>query len=173
MTWSPDSRYVLTGGQDDLVSIWSVAERALVARCVGHHSWVTDVKFDPWRCDERNYRFGSVGEDCRLLLWDFSVGMLGRPKAFRQRGSISSHVPVGERKPSTTTVGRFRSSSNLTQVPTADSIKDGEVIHPVEPKVSTAALPPVMSKSIDEHPLCWLGFEADSIITSCKDGKCQ
>jgi hypothetical protein len=52
-----------------------------VARCQGHHSWVTAVCFDPWRCDDRNYRFGSVGEDCRLLLWDFSVGMLHRPKA--------------------------------------------------------------------------------------------
>lgn len=81
VTWSPDGRYILTGGQDDLVSIWSFADELLVARCQGHNSWVTDVKFDPWRCDDRNYRFGSVGEDCRLLLWDFSVGMLGRPKA--------------------------------------------------------------------------------------------
>jgi len=81
VTWSPDGRYILTGGQDDLVSIWSFADGALVARCQGHTSWVTDVKFDPWRCDERDYRFGSVGEDGRLLLWDFSVGMLGRPKA--------------------------------------------------------------------------------------------
>ena len=79
--WSPDGKYVLTGGQDDLVSIWSVAESVIVARCQGHQSWVTAVCFDPWRCDDRNYRFGSVGEDCRLLLWDFSVGMLHRPKA--------------------------------------------------------------------------------------------
>ena len=79
--WSPDGKYALTGGQDDLVSIWSVAESVIVARCQGHQSWVTAVCFDPWRCDDRNYRFGSVGEDCRLLLWDFSVGMLHRPKA--------------------------------------------------------------------------------------------
>lgn len=79
--WSPDGKYVLTGGQDDLISIWSIAEATIVARCQGHHSWVTAVAFDPWRCDDRNYRFGSVGEDCRLLLWDFSVGMLHRPKA--------------------------------------------------------------------------------------------
>lgn len=79
--WSPDGKYVLTGGQDDLVSIWTVAERQIIARCPGHHSWVTAVAFDPWRCGDRNYRFGSVGEDCRLLLWDFNVGMLHRPKA--------------------------------------------------------------------------------------------
>ncbi len=80
VSWSPDGKYMLTGGQDDLVSIWSLNERQIVARCQGHHSWVTAVAFDPWRCDERNYRFGSVGDDCKLLLWDFSVGMLHRPK---------------------------------------------------------------------------------------------
>lgn len=79
--WSPDGKYVLTGGQDDLISIWSFADSALVARCQGHQSWVSAVAFDPWRCDERNYRFGSVGEDGRLCLWDFSVGMLYRPRA--------------------------------------------------------------------------------------------
>lgn len=78
--WSPDGKYIVTGGQDDLVSIWSLAERKIVARCQGHHSWVSAVAFDPWRCDERTYRFGSVGDDCRLLLWDFNVGMLHRPK---------------------------------------------------------------------------------------------
>lgn len=83
--WSPDGKYILTGGQDDLVSIWSLGERRIVARCPGHHSWVTSVAFDPWRCDDRNYRFGSVGEDRRLLLWDFNVGMLHRPKAVSYR----------------------------------------------------------------------------------------
>ena len=82
--WSPDGKYMVTGGQDDLVSIWSLAERKIIARCQGHHSWVSAVAFDPWRCDERNYRFGRVGDDCRLLLWDFNVGMLHRPKAVRE-----------------------------------------------------------------------------------------
>jgi WD40 repeat protein len=84
--WSPDGRYVVTGGQDDLVSIWSLEDSMLVARCQGHNSWVTSVQFDPWRCDERNYRIGSIGEDCRLLLWDFSVGMLHRPRAVSSCG---------------------------------------------------------------------------------------
>ena len=87
--WSPDAKYVLTGGQDDLVSIWCPGESALMARCQGHRSWVTAVAFDPWRCDDRNYRFGSVSEDCRLCLWDFSVGMLHRPKAVSTFSSIS------------------------------------------------------------------------------------
>lgn len=170
VTWSPDGRYVLTGGQDDLVSIWSLADQALVARCVGHHSWVTDVKFDPWRCDDRNYRFGSVGEDCRLLLWDFSVGMLGRPKAMSviHRGSVASHLPAN-RKDSLSTASRLRSTSSLTQTDSMDGSHE-EVVHAVDSKASTAVLPPVMSKAVDEHPLSWVGFEEHCIITSCRDG---
>lgn len=90
--WSPDGQYILTGGEDDLVSIWSLAERNIVARCQGHNSWVNYVAFDPWRCDERNYRFGSVGDDCRLLLWDFSVAMLHRPKAVRV--TLQTRMPL-------------------------------------------------------------------------------
>ena len=139
VTWSPDSRYILTGGQDDLVSIWSAEEGTLVARCQGHQSWVVDVKFDPWRCDERNYRFGSVGEDCRLLLWDFSVGMLHRPRAasVRQRPSVSSAVP---RSRSDTEATRLRSDSNLSN----GSAPHEDIVHPVQPRNRTAILPPVM-----------------------------
>ncbi|KAF9434461.1 hypothetical protein BGZ76_007983 [Entomortierella beljakovae] len=79
--WSPDGKYILTGGQDDLVTIWSFKDLRIVARCQGHQSYVTGVAFDSWRCDERNYRFGSVGEDAKLLLWDFSVSALHKPKA--------------------------------------------------------------------------------------------
>ncbi|KAF9911202.1 hypothetical protein EC991_004426 [Linnemannia zychae] len=90
--WSPDGKYVLTGGQDDLVTIWSFKDQRIVARCQGHQSYVTGVAFDPWRCDERNYRFGSVGEDAKLLLWDFSVGALHKPKAavMQRRGSTAT-----------------------------------------------------------------------------------
>jgi WD40 repeat protein len=154
VTWSPDGRYVLTGGQDDLVSIWSLADQELVARCVGHESWVTDVKFDPWRCDERNYRFGSVGEDCRLLLWDFSVGMLRRPK-LRNRGSMSgrNESVAG----SVVAGGRLRSNSYRAaqQAEGLDGVVDGdvedgndgvvEVVHAVDSMASTARLPPVSS----------------------------
>ncbi|KAF9974129.1 hypothetical protein BGZ73_002599 [Actinomortierella ambigua] len=91
-----------TGGQDDLVTIWSFRDQRIVARCQGHQSYVTGVAFDPWRCDERNYRFGSVGEDAKLLLWDFSVGALHKPKAaaMQRRGSNATVTGgVGAFKP--------------------------------------------------------------------------
>ncbi|KAL9128521.1 MAG: hypothetical protein Q9217_002817 [Psora testacea] len=142
--WSPDGKYVLTGGQDDLVSIWSLHERRIVARCQGHHSWVTAVAFDPWRCDGRNYRFGSVGEDRRLLLWDFNVGMLRRPKAasIRNRASVSSHVPVGRMRAESQATNRLRSNSSLTGHDTDD---DELIEHEVESRTVTAELPPVMA----------------------------
>lgn len=155
---------MLTGGQDDLVSIWSVAECTIVARCQGHQSWVTAVCFDPWRCDDRNYRFGSVGEDCRLLLWDFNVGMLHRPKAVsdpdvlefpitvplthkqssvRQRGSILSRItnnPLQRAETQNTTGSRVRTNSAVS----VDRDEESTIEHPVEPSATTAMLPPVM-----------------------------
>lgn len=181
VTWSPDSRYVLTGGQDDLVSIWSVADHSLVARCVGHESWVRDVKFDPWRCDERNYRFGSVGEDCRLLLWDFSVGMLGRPKIGAHRSSVGNGVPMGREKSHSigaVAANRSRSKSNLSTQPDESVNGAGPEgnggqprVHGVDSKASTASLPPVMNKVVDSHPLSWLGFQEHCIITACDNGE--
>ncbi|KAI2617772.1 WD40 repeat-like protein [Hypoxylon sp. NC1633] len=167
--WSPDGKYALTGGQDDLISIWCPSERALIARCQGHQSWVTSVAFDPWRCDERNYRFGSVGEDCQLCLWDFNVGMLHKPKATsnRQRGSISSRNPILQRAETQgTSSSRLRSDS----VVSAPDAEENDINHPVEPRSRTAILPPVLTKVADKHPLSWIEFTEDAIITGCKTG---
>ncbi|KXJ96765.1 WD domain-containing protein [Microdochium bolleyi] len=173
--WSPDGKYVLTGGQDDLISIWCPSEGALIARCQGHQSWVTAVEFDPWRCDEKNYRFGSVGEDCRLCLWDFNVGMLHRPKAAtRHRESVSSKAPGFQRTDSQGLNGGRDRSESVTTAPEPNGEDEGEddnsIDHPVEPRARTAILPPVMTKAADKDPLSWLAFTADSIMTSCVKG---
>jgi len=177
LAWSPDGVYIATGGQDDLISIWSVSDKSLVARCVGHHSWVSAVSFDAWRCDDKTYRFGSVGQDCRLLLWDFSVGMLRRPRVGSTRPSVSSTI-VG-RNASSTSLSKMNSGSGIRPesrglvggdaAPDADADED-EIMHPVAPRSQVAMLPPVLSQEIDEHPLFWLGFEDDAILTSCKRG---
>lgn len=46
--WSPDGKYIVVGGEDDLVTIWSMQERRVVARGQGHRSWVSVVAFDPY-----------------------------------------------------------------------------------------------------------------------------
>ena len=57
-----------TGGQDDLITIYSPWEQRVVARCQGHSSFVSSLAFDEIRCDGRTYRFGSVGEDNKFIL---------------------------------------------------------------------------------------------------------
>lgn len=147
--WSPDGKYILTGGQDDLVSIWSLADRQIVARCQGHNSYVSCVAFDPWRCDERTYRFGSVGDDCRLLLWDFSVAMLHRPKVLqataRHRNSIvTTNTQTGRIRAESLSTNRVRSDSNMSEKPADENGDDEPVTHPVEPRARTAQLPPIL-----------------------------
>lgn len=46
--WSPDGKYVVTGGEDDLITVWSFVERRVVARGIGHKSWVSVVAFDSY-----------------------------------------------------------------------------------------------------------------------------
>ncbi|KAI0528575.1 hypothetical protein KFK09_001117 [Dendrobium nobile] len=68
--WSPDGKYILTGGEDDLVQVWSMEERKIVAWGEGHNSWVSGVSFDSYwsapnpdgKGENAVYRFGSVGQ---------------------------------------------------------------------------------------------------------------
>ncbi|UYV82399.1 WDR20 [Cordylochernes scorpioides] len=46
--WSPDCKYVVVGGEDDLVTVWSLHQRRVVARGQGHKSWISVVAFDPY-----------------------------------------------------------------------------------------------------------------------------
>lgn len=46
--WSPDGKYIVVGGEDDLVTVWSLHDRRVVARGQGHRSWVSVVAFDPF-----------------------------------------------------------------------------------------------------------------------------
>ena len=46
--WSPDGRYSVTGGEDDLITVWSFEHKRVVARGEGHKSYVNDVAFDPY-----------------------------------------------------------------------------------------------------------------------------
>ncbi|KAI0219273.1 hypothetical protein L0F63_001299 [Massospora cicadina] len=138
--WSPDHKYILTGGQDDLVTIWSKQEHQIVARCQGHKSWVTGVAFDPWRCDEANYRFGSVGDDTQLLLWDFSPQALPKPKMRLRRGSQSVHSVY-----STLTPG-----DKQALMPT---------LHPLIPRNHVVMLQPLMSMAVHSTLCVTWSFE--------------
>jgi hypothetical protein len=98
-----------TGGQDDLITIYSPIEGRIVARCQGHTSYVTSITFDRRRSNARGYRFGSVGEDGKILFWDFSAASLQRPRHghAHHRLSIGSvtDLTAGGRRDETQTAG--------------------------------------------------------------------
>lgn len=108
--FSPDGKYLATGGQDDLVTIWSMKRKAIIARGYGHQSWVRKVAFDNWNCDELSYRVGSVGEDGNLIFWDFSPKTLSRPKAASQ--NTESYMASIANISGTARKGHFRELSS-------------------------------------------------------------
>lgn len=46
--WSPDGKYTVTGGEDDLITVWSFEHKKVIARGEGHKSYVSSVAFDPY-----------------------------------------------------------------------------------------------------------------------------
>ncbi|CAB4068840.1 Dystrophia myotonica WD repeat-containing protein,Catabolite repression protein creC,Probable catabolite repression protein creC [Lepeophtheirus salmonis] len=48
VSWSPDGKYIVCGGEDDLVTVYSFLEKRVVVRGQGHKSWVSVVAFDPY-----------------------------------------------------------------------------------------------------------------------------
>ncbi|KAK1563684.1 hypothetical protein Q3G72_031128 [Acer saccharum] len=156
--WSMDGKYILTGGEDDLVQVWSMEDRKVVAWGEGHNSWVSGVAFDSYWSSPNSdgtgetvmYRFGSVGQDTRLLLWDLEMDEIVVP--FRRgppggsptfsTGSQSAHwdnVPVGTLQP-------------------APSIRD-------VPKLS-----PLVAHRIHTEPLSGVIFTQESVLTVCREG---
>ncbi|XP_058468081.1 WD repeat-containing protein 20 [Malaya genurostris] len=61
--WSPDSKYVVVGGEDDLVTVYSLHEQRVIARGQGHRSWVSVVAFDPFTTSYSNWETGACRED--------------------------------------------------------------------------------------------------------------
>jgi len=95
LAWSPDSRFLAVGGQDDLITLFSPREARVVARCQGHSAFVTSIAFDPGRGEGRGYRFASVGEDGKLIL--VSLGLeRSESERWSESASASEHVNGSE-----------------------------------------------------------------------------
>ncbi|KAJ7256497.1 WD40-repeat-containing domain protein [Mycena haematopus] len=159
VAWSPDGRFIVTGGQDDLLTIFSPWEQRVVARCQGHSSFVSAVAFDDLRCDGRTYRFGSVGEDNKLILWDFSSGALHRPKfqpTHQQRVSMASTVSLA-----------FRRDRSTLYLAGGD---ESRRFHPAPSRNEIAVVQPCLIKPIDGDILSTVVFMPRSILTSTKNG---
>jgi len=167
VAWSPDGRFILTGGQDDLLTIFSPWEQRVIARCQGHTSFVSAVAFDDLRCDGRTYRFASVGEDNKLILWDFSSGALHRPKlqaTHHHRVSMTSTISLAYR--------RDRSALCLPSLLSSPGI-DGKSLpryHPAPARNEIAVVQSVLVKHIDDGLLTDISFLPRALLTSTKSG---
>ncbi|KAF5471794.1 hypothetical protein F2P56_008562 [Juglans regia] len=157
--WSMDGKYILTGGEDDLVQVWSMEDRKVVAWGEGHNSWVSGVAFDSYWSSPNSegtgetimYRFGSVGQDTQLLLWDLEMDEIVVPlrrcppggSPTYSTGSQSSHwdnaSPVGTLQP-------------------APSMRD-------VPKISS-----LVAHRVHTEPLSGLIFTQESVLTVSREG---
>ncbi|XP_010253628.1 PREDICTED: dystrophia myotonica WD repeat-containing protein-like isoform X2 [Nelumbo nucifera] len=156
---SMDGKYILTGGEDDLVQVWSMEDRKVVAWGEGHSSWVSGVAFDSYWSSPNNdgsgenvmYRFGSVGQDTQLLLWDLIMDEIVVP--------LRRCPPGGS--PTYSTGSQSSHWDSICQVGTlqpAPSMRD-------VPKIS-----PLVAHRVHAEPLSGLIFTQESVLTVCREG---
>ncbi|KAJ1829328.1 hypothetical protein LPJ56_000427 [Coemansia sp. RSA 2599] len=151
--WSDDAKYIVSGGKDDLITIWSANEQTIVARCVGHESWVRSIAFDPLgHEDESTYRFMSVGEDSRLIVWDFSLAGLHRPRLSAK--PLSSGMSLRE---------------HLSGRPGVED-SPSDIVHPRMPRDTVPVLQPLVSAAIHDTAMCSLQLTRELLVTACRRG---
>lgn len=156
--WSMDRKYILTGGEDDLVQVWSMEDRKVVAWGEGHNSWVSGVAFDShWSpptsdgtAETVMYRFGSVGQDTQLLLWDLEVDEIVVP--LRRPPGGSPKYGTGSQS------SQWDNACTVTTLQPAPSMRD-------VPKIS-----PVVAHRVHTEPLSGLIFTQESVLTVCREG---
>ncbi|KAJ0817483.1 putative transcription factor WD40-like family [Helianthus annuus] len=155
--WSSDGKYILTGGEDDLVQVWSMEDRKVVAWGEGHNSWVSGVAFDPFWSPQTSedesenavYRFGSVGQDTQLLLWDLAMDELV--------------VPLRRPPGGSPTYSRTQSSH-------WDSVVPVGTLQPAPSTKDVPKLAPLVAHRVHSEPLSGLIFSQESILTASRDG---
>ncbi|XP_017445486.1 dystrophia myotonica WD repeat-containing protein isoform X3 [Rattus norvegicus] len=134
--WSPDGRYVVTGGEDDLVTVWSFTEGRVVARGHGHKSWVNAVAFDPYTTRAEETASASGDGD--------PSGEEEEPEAT----SSDTGAPVSPLPKAGSVTYRFGSAGQDTQFCLWDLTED--VLSPHPPLARTRTLPAAWTQ-----PRCW------------------
>ncbi|OIW05160.1 hypothetical protein TanjilG_02633 [Lupinus angustifolius] len=156
--WSMDGKYILTGGEDDLVQVWSMEDRKVVAWGEGHNSWVSGVAFDSYWTSPNSgengetimYRFGSVGQDTQLLLWDLEM----------------DEIVVSLRRPP----GGSPTYSTGSQSSLWDSVAPLGTLQPAPSMRDVPKISPSVAHHAYTEPLSGLIFTQESVLTACREG---
>ncbi|WBW74556.1 WD repeat protein Wdr20 [Schizosaccharomyces osmophilus] len=165
IAWSPDGKFIVTGGKDDMLSVYSFPQRKLVARCQGHKSWVLGITFDRWRCKDDSYRIASVGLDCQLLLWDFLVSALHRPKS--ALNYVNNHA-----EPSKPTMSDLDDVGDLNVQSGYKGFEQNDItIHPTVSRSLIPIISPITSYTVDEAPVTSVVFQPDCMVTCSLNGR--
>ncbi|KAH9813532.1 catabolite repressor protein [Melampsora americana] len=168
--WSSDGRLIFTGGQDDLVTIYSPLDQRIIARCQGHASFVTGIGYDPWMSDERLTRFASVSDDCKLIFWDLSSASLSRPRLLQfhssnsRRQSMTSTVSLSLHRRRVEQMDHL--NSNLEHHP-----EEVGMVHLAPGRNEVSILQPVMVKEMSVDPLCEIKFMRDKLVIVSRSGQ--
>ncbi|KAF6173118.1 hypothetical protein GIB67_020710 [Kingdonia uniflora] len=157
--WSMDGKYILTGGEDDLVQVWSMDDRKVVAWGEGHGSWVSGVAFDSYwsppssdgSTENNVYRFGSVGQDTQMLLWDLAMDDIV--------------VPLRRCPP-----GGSPTYSTGSQSSHWDNISPLGTLQPAPSMRDVPKLSPLVAHRVDNEPLSGMIFTQESVLTACREG---
>jgi len=145
--WSPDGRFLATGGQDDMLAVYAVPLRSLVLRGQGHASWVTKICFDSQKWSERGYTMVSVGEDGKICFWDLDVLNMKRPRG------VVRHC-FGWRMANSGQTLRRR--------------EQGAIVHALQPRADVPMMGPISAKIIHSDPLTDCIVRDDAIVTCCR-----
>ncbi|HAJ18913.1 MAG TPA: hypothetical protein DCL95_02435 [Rhodospirillaceae bacterium] len=71
---SPDGRYAVTAGFDDIAILWSLEDRSQLARLYGHQAGVNAVSFLPPLTGKTHPRVISASDDGTARIWDGDTG---------------------------------------------------------------------------------------------------
>eukprot|EP01102_Stenamoeba_stenopodia_P017164 TRINITY_DN6112_c0_g1_i2.p1 TRINITY_DN6112_c0_g1~~TRINITY_DN6112_c0_g1_i2.p1 ORF type:complete len:765 (+),score=148.67 TRINITY_DN6112_c0_g1_i2:216-2510(+) len=177
VTWSPDDKYLIAGGEDDLITVWSFKERKTICRGEGHKSWVSSIVFDKYWVKSatpppspssrsisppdrpaqksRTYRFGSVGQDGHILMWEFKADALPRPRS-ASFGSLQRKHNSSFPSPS-----KIPTTSQMPQI-TAKFIEI-----PAPSRLEVSIIEPLVAHRAHNEPISSLFFTETCIISVC------
>jgi len=156
--WSACGRYVIAGGESDLIEVWGLYEREVIAwGCGGHRSWICEIGVDASRSAGgvgRALRFVSVGEDCRVALWDVIIPGDDDDVPNAERDEV--HWSEREERALSASSHRRASSFSGPDAKVCQAARRDEV-----PRVV-----PVMTHKLHDHPVSAVAFTQDGILTA-------